>query len=98
MPARSLFAAIIACCAGAVLAEPVMTVHTTAEGAERRFVQTPAPASAPAIQPFENEIAVFVERSHRFQTLLGIGGAITDAAAEVWGRLPAAQQARLIEA
>ena len=77
---------------------PAMHVHTTAEGAPRRLKRTPTPAATPSRQPFENQIAVFVDRERTYQTLLGIGGAITDAAAEVWARLPPPKQAELLEA
>jgi glucosylceramidase len=41
---------------------------------------------------------VFVDPSHQFQTLLGIGGALTDASAEVFAKLPKAQQQELLQA
>lgn len=49
-------------------------------------------------QPVEKEQFVYVDASHEFQTLLGIGGAITDASAEVFDKLPADEQQRLLEA
>ena len=75
-----------------------MHVYTTAEGAPRRLERTPAPVPTASLQPFENEIGVFIECNRRYQEVLGIGGAITDAAAEVWARLPAPKQAELLDA
>lgn len=43
-------------------------------------------------------MCVFVDPSHQFQTLLGIGGALTDASAEVFAKLPKAQQQELLQA
>jgi glucosylceramidase len=46
----------------------------------------------------EKEISVFVDPSKNYQTMLGIGGALTDAAAEVFAKLPKAKQDELIQA
>jgi glucosylceramidase len=46
----------------------------------------------------EKEISVFVDPSKTFQSLIGIGGALTDAAAEVFAKLPKVKQDELIEA
>jgi glucosylceramidase len=43
-------------------------------------------------------VSVFVNPQKRFQEFLGIGGAITDASAEVFAKLPADTQAELLEA
>lgn len=75
-----------------------MLIHTTARDMPGRFVRSDAPAATPAGQPFENEVAVIVDRTRRHQTLLGIGGAITDASAEVFASLAPAQQAALLQA
>lgn len=74
------------------------TVYTTAAGAPQALVATAAPALRPASQSPEAEIAVQVHTARRFQTLLGIGGAITDATAEVFARLPPAQQQAFLRA
>jgi glucosylceramidase len=91
-------AVTLAILATATVAAPPMHVYTTAEGAPRRLERTAAPAAGPSRQPFENEIAVFVDRERRHQTVLGIGGAITDASAEVWSRLDPARRAELLSA
>lgn len=48
-------------------------------------------------QPFENEVIIFVDPTHTFQTMEGIGGAITDASAETFYKLSKDKQKELIE-
>jgi glucosylceramidase len=43
-------------------------------------------------QPVEAQTCIFVDPSHTFQTFIGIGGALTDASAEVFAQLPEASQ------
>lgn len=49
-------------------------------------------------QPTENQPCVFVDPTKTFQTLLGIGGALTDASAETFYKLPKARQQELLRA
>src|ERR1700753_1956014 len=49
-------------------------------------------------QPLETQVCVFVDPSRTYQTLLGIGGAITDAAAETFAKLPDDKQREVLEA
>jgi len=53
---------------------------------------------APLPQPTEQQQCVFVDDSVKFQTVLGIGGALTDAAAETFYKLPKEKQQELIRA
>jgi len=46
----------------------------------------------------ERDVFVFVDDSKTFQTMLGIGGAITDASAETYAKLSPAQQAEFLKA
>ncbi|MGZ3975389.1 MAG: glycoside hydrolase family 30 protein [Flavisolibacter sp.] len=46
----------------------------------------------------ERKVFVFVDDAHSFQTMLGIGGAITDASAETFARLSPEQQNELVKA
>src|SRR5690606_18548361 len=46
----------------------------------------------------ESRAAVFLDPSKTFQTIIGIGGAFTDAAAETFYKLPAIKRQQLIEA
>jgi glucosylceramidase len=49
-------------------------------------------------QPGETEVSVFVDPAKSFQTMLGIGGALTDAAAETFYKLPRDKQKELLAA
>jgi len=43
-------------------------------------------------QPAEVETSIFVNQNNKFQTLLGIGGALTDASAETFFKMPVSKQ------
>jgi len=75
-----------------------VTVYTSSESGNQRLAQTNKLVFAPAVQPFETEICVFVNPSKTYQTFLGIGGAITDASAEVFAKLPKAKQQEFLDA
>lgn len=49
-------------------------------------------------QPKETDVCVFVDPDFRYQKLIGIGGAITDAAAETLYKMPASKQKEILEA
>ena len=49
-------------------------------------------------QPLETDVCVYVDPSKKFQTLLGIGGALTDASAETYAKLPKNKQEELLSA
>lgn len=74
------------------------TVYSSSERQQQRLAKTNKLAFVPAAQPLETEVCVFVNPSKTYQTLLGIGGAITDASAEVFAKLPATQQREFLEA
>ncbi|MDA3854185.1 MAG: glycoside hydrolase family 30 protein [Bacteroidales bacterium] len=76
----------------------MVTVYETAENTELRLSQTSEMNFVEADQPLEDEISVFVNPKKRFQTFVGIGGAITDASAEVFALLSEAKQKELLEA
>lgn len=73
-------------------------VFTTALNTEHRISLTETLAFRPVGQPKETQVCVFVDPRRQFQTFLGIGGALTDAAAEVFARLPAAKQREILTA
>ncbi|MEL6135436.1 MAG: glycosyl hydrolase, partial [Bacteroidota bacterium] len=75
-----------------------VTTFTTAENSENRLSKTSKQTFAKGKQPLETEIAVFVNPQKTFQTFMGIGGAITDASAEVFAKIPAEKQAEFLEA
>lgn len=73
-------------------------VFTTASETDLRLTQTGEVRFMTAGQPFENEISIFVNPNKSFQTFLGIGGAITDASAEVFAQLPRDKQEEFLTA
>jgi glucosylceramidase len=83
-------------------AEPFSTaakevaVYTTAERSNHRISATDKIAFKHVGQPLETQICVFVDPARTFQTIVGIGGAITDAAAETFAKLPAAKQLEIL--
>lgn len=76
---------------------PVL-VYTTASNTDHRLAQTGQKYFEPAKQPLETEVAIFVNPARQFQTFLGIGGALTDASAEVFASLSETNQKKLLEA
>jgi len=80
------------------VAGKVATVYTTADQSDLRLSMTASLDFSANPQPLETEVAVFVEPRLQYQTFIGIGGAITDASAEVFARLPEARQRELLEA
>jgi O-glycosyl hydrolase len=75
-----------------------LTVYTTADSGNLRLTITGHLNFEKAKQPLESEISVFVNPSKTFQTIIGIGGAITDASAEVFAKLPREKQQELLNA
>ncbi|MDO7849983.1 glycoside hydrolase family 30 protein [Hymenobacter convexus] len=73
-------------------------VFTTAQGTTQRMAAGAALSFQPAAQPLETQVCVFVDPGHTFQTMLGIGGALTDASAETFAKLPKAQQQEFLQA
>lgn len=49
-------------------------------------------------QPLETQVCVFVDPTVTFQTMVGIGGALTDASAETFAKLPEASQKEFLTA
>jgi len=49
-------------------------------------------------QPNENDPTIMLDPTRRFQTIVGFGGAFTDAAAETYAKLPPAKQREVITA
>ena len=73
-------------------------VYTTAANTSLRLATGDNLAFAPAGQPLETQVCVFVDPDHQFQTMLGIGGALTDASAETFAKLPKSQQQEFLKA
>ncbi len=75
-----------------------ITVYTTADSINLRLTQTDNLVFKPAKQPLETEISVFVNPNKTFQSFMGIGGAITDASAEIFAKLPKNKQQEFLDA
>jgi glucosylceramidase len=75
-----------------------ITVYTTADSSKLRLSVTDKLVFVESVQPSEGEVSVFVEPSKSFQTFLGIGGAITDASAEVFAKLSKEKQQEFLKA
>lgn len=76
----------------------IVAVYTTSENTVLRLTNTATLRFSEFKQPLETQICVFVNPKKTFQTFLGIGGAITDASAEVFAKLPADKQQELLNA
>ena len=75
-----------------------ITIYTTADSSNYRLSLTGKASFIKMGQPMETQICVFVDPGKTFQSFLGIGGALTDAAAETYYKLPKDKQAELINA
>lgn len=73
-------------------------VFTTAENTNHRLSATGTVTFKPMGQPLETQVCVFVDPGRTFQTIMGIGGALTDSSAETFAKLPAAKQRELLNA
>ena len=78
--------------------KPEVTVFTTARGTDLRLTETGSASFVPGDQPLETELSLFVNPNKEFQEFIGIGGAITDASAEVFASLSKGRQQELLEA
>jgi glucosylceramidase len=75
-----------------------VTVYTSADSGNLRLTKTGSANFTALKQPLETQICVFVVPEKKFQTYLGIGGAITDASAEVFAKLSADKQKEFLQA
>ena len=74
---------------GAPLAQTnTVAVYVTAKNTGQRLARADALSWMDLPQPSEQQSCVFVDPSKSFQTVVGIGGALTDAAAETFYKLP----------
>jgi glucosylceramidase len=81
-----------------ISAQSQVTVYTTAQNTEYRLTKTDNLTFSAFGQPKETQVCVFVDPVHSFQTVLGFGGAITDASAETFAKLPKNMQQQLLTA
>src|SRR2546422_9095643 len=75
-----------------------VVVYTTADSTPLRLAPTDTLVFKEAAPITEAQIYVFVDPRRTFQPMIGIGGALTDAAAETFAKLPAPRQEELITA
>lgn len=75
-----------------------ISVYTTQKESDLKLSLESKTIFSSSSQPLESEVAVFVNPQKQFQTFLGIGGAITDASAEVFSQLSADKQEELLNA
>ncbi len=78
--------------------DKIIDVYCTSKDGNKRLALVGSYGFTKAEQPLESEVSVFVNPQKQFQTFLGIGGAITDASAEVFNKLPDAKQKELLDA
>jgi glucosylceramidase len=79
-------------------AQHTVDVYITAEATGQKLSPATPLTLAPVTDLTEKQQYVFVDASKQFQTFLGIGGALTDAAAETYAKLPEAKRRELIRA
>lgn len=73
-------------------------IYMTAPGDSMRIKLLAQPAFIANSQPDEHHATIFVDPAITFQKIIGIGGAITDASAETFYKLPKEKQDELIDA
>lgn len=73
-------------------------VYTSAAGTDQRLARGQDVQLKPGHALTEVENSVFVDPDKRFQTVMGIGGAITDSSAEVFAKLSKEKQAEFLKA
>ncbi len=75
-----------------------VTIYLTARGTGQRLAQAGQLHFVDLPQPSEKQECVFVDPTRQFQKIIGIGGALTDAAAETFYKLPLAEQQEILRA
>src|SRR5580698_102066 len=74
------------------------TIYTTAANTQLRLSQNGQLNFSPWPQPMETEPFVLVDPAATFQSYIGIGGALTDASAEIFAKLSKDKQQELLTA
>src|SRR5687768_10716901 len=82
----------------AAVARRQVAICETADKTNHRLTATGTVDFKPHGQPLETQICVFVDPTKTFQTFLGIGGALTDASAETFAKLPTPKQQEILKA
>nr|WP_294944298.1 glycoside hydrolase family 30 protein [uncultured Mucilaginibacter sp.] len=79
-------------------ANKTVKVFITEKGTDKRLAPAGTLTFTDSPQPPETETLVFVDPTKTFQTMLGIGGALTDAVAETFYKLPKEKQKEFLAA
>ena len=74
------------------------SIYTTAHKTNLKLSLTDSLTFKRLVQPSESDIDIVVDPDKKFQTVMGIGGALTDAAAETFYKLSEENQEKLLEA
>ena len=74
------------------------TVYSTVKNTDERITQTASITFELHAQPVETDVCIFIDPAHQFQSMIGFGGALTDAAAETFAKLSKAVQDSIINA
>lgn len=74
-----------------------ITSYTTAKDATQTFVKSDTTHIFKMDQPKENQIAVFINPEKKYQEVLGFGGAVTDATAETFAKMPSDKQKEFLQ-
>ena len=82
----------------AVPSEKSVKVYTTADKTDLRLSPQSTLTFKPMKQPFETEVCVFINPAKTFQSIVGIGGSLTDASAETFAKLSKDKQQELLTA
>ncbi|MFD0794920.1 glycoside hydrolase family 30 beta sandwich domain-containing protein [Mucilaginibacter litoreus] len=88
----------------AITKQPYSAVNKTAKlfvtekGSDKRLAPSGELKFVTEAQPPETETVVFVDPERKFQAMIGIGGALTDAAAETFYKLPKDKQQEFLNA
>lgn len=77
--------------------EKEVSVYMTAQNTDYRLTKTETLRFSSKLQPDE-DFSVFVDTSQTYQTMIGIGGALTDASAEIFYKLPRDKQKEFLTA
>ena len=75
-----------------------LEIYTTSKDGDTRFDKTTGNSFTTMEQPLETQTCIFIMPNAEKQTILGFGGAITDASAEVFAKLTPENQEKLLSA
>jgi glucosylceramidase len=93
-----LVSGVMATAAAAEKSDMHVAVYLTAKNSGQYLAKTADLSFVAMPQPAENDPCIIVDPTKTFQTLLGIGGALTDAAAETFFKLPRDKQQEILRA